>query len=662
MSNIRILAKKYFERLFGSEEEKIESLKFAEFSQLQKIIENQDSTDAQIIQAFKIFSIASWHPLASFSKTQQTLANEFLVQAEKIASETQNMQLSAYRKQQQVDYVKHKQEDTANRLRIFLKIIQTFDRTLEQFKRSFYEIYTNTFIEKIEELKLALQNIETEANILTQSDIFKAETYQLAIQNCKTYLNNLLTNQHLLSEACYTQYVIPLIDEFWNFKHTLEQYYQQYVNAKLDDSKIKSTTSEALNLIDIPPEIFKFITPYLPNTEKFNLRVSRFFKNVLQSDVTKFLSIKQVCFGYGQTFFIRNDGAAFMCGKDRSKLFGIENKNILVPTRIQDIPPIKKVITNHRGLFSCKLTLFLCENGAVLTTDNRLHHLSGGPDVVRKKPELLPYLPPIEDIVVGRLNDDSIVMLCKDGSVLVYGDNNFGQLGLNTQKVSSFTLIPNLPRIKAISGNDFYTLFLSENGIVLACGTDYNGSLGFGDKQKQIISPTPVPNLNQVKAISAIGPHSIFLCQNGSVLTCGLKYPISSSLRNWKYLFTPAQFQVTPTLIPNLPPVKAVAAGEDNAWLLCEDGTVMGFGDNYENHPKKISTLPTVKSISTGIGDQAAFLCEDGSVWIQGHNRDGELGLNDTKSRNEPTPVEFFNRFLNIQTPESENVSKCSVS
>lgn len=99
---------------------------------------------------------------------------------------------------------------------------------------------------------------------------------------------------------------------------------------------------------------------------------------------------------------------------------------------------------------------------------------------------------------------------------------------------------------------------------------------------------------------------------------------------------SPAQV-VTPTVIPGLSNVVAVAAGQWSAMALKKDGTVWAWGDNHDGQvatgsftpsvaiPTQITALSGITAIAAGGGIMGAVK-SDGTVWAWGDNALGELG------------------------------------
>lgn len=117
---------------------------------------------------------------------------------------------------------------------------------------------------------------------------------------------------------------------------------------------------------------------------------------------------------------------------------------------------------------------------------------------------------------------------------------------------------------------------------------------------------------------------------------------------------------MSPTQVPGLSRIKDIAVGDDYILVLKEDGTVYGLGknsygqlgqgnnkSNYKNTSDyknianslvRVGSLTNIKAISAG-ASHAVALAENGTMYAWGKNGYGQLGNNDSKNKNQYTPV-----------------------
>jgi alpha-tubulin suppressor-like RCC1 family protein len=125
--------------------------------------------------------------------------------------------------------------------------------------------------------------------------------------------------------------------------------------------------------------------------------------------------------------------------------------------------------------------------------------------------------------------DDHSLALKSDGTVWAWGDNNFGELGIGTADTAAHPTpmqVQNLSGIKAIAAGSHHSLALKNDGTVVAWGFNNLGQLGIGTADTDA-HPTPVPvgvlphQLSDVTAIAAHGGDSLALRSSGFVQAWG---------------------------------------------------------------------------------------------------------------------------------------------
>jgi len=233
----------------------------------------------------------------------------------------------------------------------------------------------------------------------------------------------------------------------------------------------------------------------------------------------------------------------------------------------------------------------------------------------------------------------SLFML-DDGTVLAVGDNTFGQLGNGTIGGSARTTpapVLDLQGVAAISCGWEYSLALTTDGRVHAWGRNDNGQLGDGtttDRELQF----EVPGLAGVTAIAAAHWHSLVLRNDGSVWAWGLGR-LDGRLGTGTETdhLTP-----TPTLASS--GFIAIAAGGETSMALHSDGTVFVWGGNRVGQrgdgtqsdgnftPSRVPGLTDVVAIAApkvDSGNQSHHLFAvraNGTVMGWGQNIAGQIG------------------------------------
>ena len=174
------------------------------------------------------------------------------------ATPTFDAQMSKYNQEKTRLFEIEKRDAREKQLKSFLKVVRDFDRGLEKFKQEFFEAFRTTFVVQIEALIKQLNQI-----ILKTPDLISAEVidtnYQGKLSQCLSLLNNLLDNQSELSKWCYNEYVVPLIDQFWNIKYLLEVDYAKLTqqSTEVQSRPIHTRASRSLNIYNIFDEVLR---------------------------------------------------------------------------------------------------------------------------------------------------------------------------------------------------------------------------------------------------------------------------------------------------------------------------------------------------------------------------------------------------------------------
>jgi alpha-tubulin suppressor-like RCC1 family protein len=136
-----------------------------------------------------------------------------------------------------------------------------------------------------------------------------------------------------------------------------------------------------------------------------------------------------------------------------------------------------------------------------------------------------------------------------------------------------------LTDVKAVQGGELHTLWLTDSGHVLTCGTNSFASLGLGEGVEKAESPVEIPGLSDVVEVSAGERQSLARTENGEVYAWGANNhgqtcTGSTAERVW-----------LPTRVPLPERAKEVSGGGDfeengSSLIVLEDGDVYGCGYN----------------------------------------------------------------------------------
>ena len=163
-----------------------------------------------------------------------------------------------------------------------------------------------------------------------------------------------------------------------------------------------------------------------------------------------------------------------------------------------------------------------------------------------------------------------------DAKIFTWGDGQFGKLGHQTLDSLyvpyAVTALQRCVIRMCALGKD-HSLFLTNDGIVMSCGSNGYGQLGIGQGHEGRSIPTLVNGLNDVKSVSAGYYHSLALNSAGNLYSWG------SGSWGKLGLGTDAN-SATPRLVSNLKsiPVRAVACGGHHSVVITVAGDVWTWG------------------------------------------------------------------------------------
>jgi hypothetical protein len=235
------------------------------------------------------------------------------------------------------------------------------------------------------------------------------------------------------------------------------------------------------------------------------------------------------------------------------------------------------------------------------------------------------------------------IALKTDGTLWTWGRNDFGQLGVNniTTRSTPVTTLLGGTNWKSIAGGYRHTIALKTNGTLWTWGRNDFGQLGVNDSTDRYTPVTTLLGETNWKSISSEGNHTLALKTDGTLWTWGRNDFGQLGVNDATNRLTP----VTTLLGGNN--WKSIAGGYRHIIALKTDGTLWTWGRNdfgqlgvNDTRPRStpVTTLlggTNWKSIAGGISHTVA-LKTDGTLWTWGRNSSGELGVNNTIARSTP--------------------------
>ncbi len=180
---------------------------------------------------------------------------------------------------------------------------------------------------------------------------------------------------------------------------------------------------------------------------------------------------------------------------------------------------------------------------------------------------------------------DHNLALYQDGSLYVWGRNDYAELGLGHDN-SQYTpqlIDPNHFHnkiIQSIHGGDYHTLALMEDGSLYAWGGNFGGKLGLGhtDNQNtpQLINPEHFHH-KTIQSIHSGGIHTLALMNDGSLYAWGWNRFGLLGLGHYEDQNTPQL--IDPEHFSNKK-IKSIHLGFDHTLALMDDGSLYAWGSN----------------------------------------------------------------------------------
>ena len=314
-------------------------------------------------------------------------------------------------------------------------------------------------------------------------------------------------------------------------------------------------------------------------------------------------SIKQIILGGLHSMVLMENGDLYVFGDNQYGQLGLND--ILSRNR-----PIRNDFFKDKGSIKYIVlggyhSMILMDNDDLYVFGyNQLGQLGLNDNLGRNRPirnNFFTDKSSIKHIALGRLYS---MILMDNGDLYVFGDNQYGQLGLNDNLDRNRPIRNNFltekGSIKQIVLGGWYSMILMDNGDLYVFGYNQYGQLGLNDNldRNKPIRNDFFTDKGSIKQIALSGSHSMILMDNGDLYVFGMN----------KY-------------------------GQ------------LGLNDNVDrNRPIQngfFTEKGSIKQIALG-RYHSMVLMDNGDLYVFGRNRWGQLGLNDNVDQNRPIRNGFF--------------------
>ncbi|XP_037787785.1 serine/threonine-protein kinase Nek9-like [Penaeus monodon] len=271
-------------------------------------------------------------------------------------------------------------------------------------------------------------------------------------------------------------------------------------------------------------------------------------------------------------------------------------------------------------------------------------------------------LPPRSRVKEMAVSNTHIVLLTSECLVYTWGEGRKGQLGHESLEAwrGRPTVVEILKgkSITRVCAGDGFSVFASDNGIVMTCGDGTSGCLGHGNWNSSA-KPKLVERLLSVDvgAISCGSRHVVVVGGEGDVYAWGKGEGGRLGTGQEEDVCLPTEIEIPEELL-----VTNVKCGGDGTIFITDQGAMLACGANTRNklglseggglfgiklkkEVEKAVVATRVRCIACRVVDVAmgpshtAVLTETGQVLTFGRNCEGQLGRGNTRSVIQPVLV-----------------------
>lgn len=345
---------------------------------------------------------------------------------------------------------------------------------------------------------------------------------------------------------------------------------------------------------------------------------------------------------------------------------------------IFSFPDIKKMVTggHHTVVLTRKGTVWAWGNNAA-------GQLGDGSTTSRETPIQVKgengvgLLTNIKDIFAGYRHT---IAIDYNNDLWAWGDNSFGQLGDGTTNNCStpYPLQKSINKnyfqnVKYMSLGFYHSFAIKNDGTILGWGENDYGQLGIGTtspkENPKELTPTIVIKsdgqpLKNPKQLHTGGYHSLFIDENGVLWVWGSNIYKQLGLRG-------APNQNKAYQIPALINIKEVSAGFRQSIIVNTSNKIYVFGTNNYGQlgtgdliDKDIPTEIKINNTSNLVqhvyaaGWQSYIVLQNGEVYASGYNAYGQLGDGTKVNKTVFSPVSLLNQVDSLYTGYSHVFAK----
>jgi alpha-tubulin suppressor-like RCC1 family protein len=247
---------------------------------------------------------------------------------------------------------------------------------------------------------------------------------------------------------------------------------------------------------------------------------------------------------------------------------------------------------------------------------------------------------------VSSSGQSSVYAIKTDGTLWNWGNNPFGQLGVNdtTQRNTPVTTLLGGTNWKSVTAGTGHVAAIKTDGTLWLWGSNSYGQLGVNQSQFATSRSTPVTTLlggNNWKQVSAKGDSTAAIKTDGTLWLWGKNDQGQLGVNDNTTRSTPVTTLLGGNNWKQVSCGTAAIKTDGTLWLWGSNSGALGTNDGTQRNTPVTTLLGGTnwKQVDTGVLYTAAIKT-DGTLWVWGRNLNGQLGINESGLvTNRNTPV-----------------------